>query len=467
MARSAIWLLFFFLSWSIIVNDGYSQEEFVQFTYYDQLTWSENGDQLAFRCILLDESQPERLKANILVKDLSNDKLICINPQPERFTISRDKKYLLFSSIYGLYWMPLEKVAPPVQIYFREPAAKWYFQKFGFLKKKAAIYVERCDQESNQVSREYYRLPALKTGSATIEWVEAPKEDKIRSSEFNLLIDELRDNQLPEAKLKNARIKFLPQAEPGNYELTYQSESSKSVPEIMLSDSRPRLLSANPAKTEVIVSVFQSQDHQTYCFSVKTKKLIPIENKRYFSLSWLDDSRYVCATEDGLFLRNIDLSINQKLNQWQLPGWCQSIDRSLPQYELQVGLEPKKKAAERLAAKLTRAGYAPRIKYFKNQSSAGYRVRVGGFMDRMLAQQAGVELKKKGFNYLIIEISDHYDYFNSLQKEDRETFRNEKEAMVEYKFDKYLRSRIVLKIPNQPDQVIVEEMNNIPVRMAW
>lgn len=467
MVRSLVRLLGVFLGWGVCFNGALAQEQFVQLTYYDQLTWSADGKQLAFRCILLDESQPEKLRANILIKDLVRDRLICLDPQPERFVISQDKKQFLFSSVYGLYWMSLEQPASPAQIYFRDPAANWYIQDFGFLEKKAAIYVDRNDISSGEVAREYYQSPTRKMTGATIEWSELKKIKKIRSSAFNLPNAELRGNQMPEVKLNNALIKFAPQSEPGNYELIYQSASPKAAPEILLEDSRPRLLSANPGGTEMIISVFQANGHRTYRLSANSKKLLPVEDRRYFSLSWLDDVRYLCLTEDGLFLRNIDLSINQKVNQWQVPTWCQSIDLSLPQYELQVGFEPDKKKAEQISAKLFKAGYFARIKYFKDHSKAGYRVRVGGFADRKLAQHAGEELKKKGYNFWISEISDHYDYFNSDREAERKSFQPEKEARIDYRFDKYLRSRIVLKIADQKEHVIVEEMNNIPGRGRW
>lgn len=467
MVQSLVRLLGVFLICNGFLNESLAQDQFVQFTYYDQLTWSPDGRQLAFRCILLDESQPEKLRVNVLVKDLDRDRLLGLKPQPERFVISRDKKHLIFAESYGLYWMDLERRTPPIQIYFRNPAASWYFQDFGFLKKKATIYVDRMDAETGATTREFYQLPELPKKATTIEWAELKTIREIRASTFNLPNAEWRGNQPPEIKLKQALVKFAAQSEPGNYELVYQSTSPKAAPEILLKNSRPRLLSANPALTEVIVSVFQSNKHRSYRFSVESKKLIPIENKRYFSLSWLDDARYLSLTDDGLFLRNIDLSINQQLNQWQLPDWCQSIDLSLPNYELQVGFEPEKKAAEQLATKLSQAGYWARIKYFKDRSKAGYRVRVGGFVSRKLAQQAGEELEKKGFNCWIDEIADHYDYFNSPRHAERKSFLQEKEARVEYRLDNYLRSRIVLKIPHQKERVIVDEMNNIPGRGKW
>lgn len=467
MVSRLIYLLGCILSCCFITTATFSQEEFVQFTFFDQLVWSENGNQLAFRCILLDEARPDQLKSNILVKDLANDRIVCLDPFPERFAISQDKKYLLFSSSYGLYLMSLKSQSRTTQIYFRNPAANWWLQDFGFLKKKSSIYVDRYDHGSGEVIREYYQLPVTKATDPAIEWAELKQIKKIRSSSFNLTVDELRGNQLPEVQLKNALLKFLPQSGPGEYQLVYQSDSPKSAAEILIKDSRPRLLSANPAKTEMIVSVFQSESHWTYRFSMNLRKLIPIENKRYFSISWLDDSRYICITEDGLWLRSFDLTINEQLSHWRLPQWCHSIDRSLPQYELQMGFEPDKKIAEQLTAKLLKLGYFARIKYFKDQLKEGYRIRLGGFADRKAAQAEGQELKKKGFDYWIDQIADLYDYFNARRNDERSSFDKDNKAIIEYKFDNYLRSRIILQTPARKTRIVVDEMNNIPERSPW
>jgi len=106
------------------------------------------------------------------------------------------------------------------------------------------------------------------------------------------------------------------------------------------------------------------------------------------------------------------------------------------------------------------------MKYFKNRSNEGYRIRVGPFQTRQQAQAMGEQLKQKGYDYWIDTISDYYDYFNSIRFEERKSFEN-KTAIVQYKFDNYLRSRIVLKIPNEKEKIVVDEMNNIPGRMLW
>ena len=447
-----------------------SQEQFVQFTYYDQLTWSDDGNQLAFRCILLDESNPDQLKTNILVKDLNNDRLICLNPQPERFVISRDKRQLLFSSSYGLYLVSLKQKNRTSQIYFRNPAATWFFQDFGFIDDGTKFYMDRYDYATTKTILDSYRIQSPKFSTQFIGWAETKKIDKkSRASRFDHHVDEMKGKLQTAIKINDMVIEFLPQPEsgdPGNFKLVYQPARKNLFHAVLLDRCRPRLLSVNPDSTEIIVSVFQQGIHKTYRLPFAAKHLIPIENKRYFSVSWLDAERYICLTDDGLFLRSVDLSINKKIDVWQFPEWCQQINLDLPKYELQVGFESERSLAEQLIARLQRSGFQARMKYFKDPTKEGYRIRVGGFQTRQEAQAIGEELKQKGYDYWIDTISDYYDYFNSIRFEERKSFENQT-AIVQYKFDKYLRSRILLQTANKEEQVIVDEMNNIPGRILW
>jgi hypothetical protein len=447
-----------------------SQEQFVQFTYYDQLTWSEDGNQLAFRCILLDESNPDLLKTNILLKDLNEDQLICLNPQPERFVISQDREYLLFSSSYGLYLVSLEEKSRAIQIYFRNPAANWFFQNFGFVKDQSKIFIDRYDYVTMNTIHENYQIQSPKFSFPFINWVEMKKIDiKSQAPRFDLPVDEMIANRQPRIRIKDMLIEFLPQPDsedPGNFKLIYQPSRKDPFHAMLIDRCRPRLLSVNPDSTEIIVSVFMQGAHKTYRLPFSSKKLIPIENKRYFSVSWLGVNRYICITEEGMFFRSIDLSKNEKIDRWQFPEWCRGINLDLPKYELQVGFEPEKNQAEQWIIQLQKSGFQARMKYFKDQFKAGYRIRVGAFQTRQQAQSMGKELKQKGYDYWIDTISDYYDYFNSIRFEERKSFEN-KTAIVQYKFGKYLRSRIVLKILNEKEKIVVDEMNNIPGRMLW
>jgi len=447
-------LIFILLFKSFYAN---AQDQFTQFTYYDQLTWSKNGNQLAFRCVLLDEARPEQLRSNLLLKDLTTNQLLCLDPQPERFVISGDKKQLLFSSIYGLYLMKLDNQFQTTQIYFRNPAVNWWFHNFGFYEGRKEIYIDRNDRNYQKVIRENYRIHSPRFSDQIISWTDIDKLKRVRAKISNLPIDGTRGGDLPEIKIRNTLIKFVPQSGPGNYQLVYQNISQRSEPVVLIESCRPRLLSVNPAQQDIIISVFQGKEHRTYRLNFASKKLIPIENKRYFSVSWLDKSRYICITDDGLFLRNLDLTIDKKLNNWSYPKWCNQIDLSFPKFELQVGFEPNKRAAEQLAA---------RMKYYKDQSREGYRIRVGGFKTRTQAQERGEELKKKGFDYWIDQIADLYDYFNSNRLEEKSQY-GDKFVNIQYKFENYLRSRIVLIDEKKKKHVIVDEMNNFLNRSSW
>ncbi len=465
---SRILNLFFFLV--LIETMVFAQEQFVQFTYYDQLTWSEDGNQLAFRCILLDESKPEQLKTNILVKDTNEDRLSCLNPQPERFIISQDQKYLLFSSSYGLYLVSLKEKNRAVQVYFRNPAGTWYFQDFGFLEDGTKFYMDRYDYATMKTIQESYQIQSSKFSTQFIGWPETKKiNNKFRMSRFDLPVDEMKGMLQTVIKIKNIIIEFLshPDSEdPGNFKLVYKPSRKNTFHAVLIERCRPRLLSVNPDSTEIIISVFTQGLHKTYLLPFRSKKLIPIENKRYFSVSWLDDKRYICLTEDGLFLRNIDLSLNEKIDVWQFPGWCQKINLDLPKYELQVGFEPEKSQAEQLVSQLQKSGFQARMKYFKDQSKEGYRIRIGGFSTREEAQSTGEKLKNAGFKFWIDKLTDSYEFFNSMRPNEQKSY-GDKTAIIQYRMNNYLRSRILLRMSNKKEKIVVDEMNNIPERATW
>ena len=463
-------ILKIFCLFIITGTTAFSQEQFIQFTYFDQLTWADDGNQLAFRCILLDESNPEKLTTNILVKDLNSDRLFCLNPQPERFVISLDKKDLLFSSSYGLYLVSLKNENRAAQVYFRNPAATWFFQDFGFLDDGSKFYADHYNYATTKTIHETYQIRSSKFTDQFIGWAETKRiNEKSRTSRFNLHVDEMKGKLQTAIKIKDMIFKFVSQPnsdDPGNFKLVYQPSRKNIFHSVLLDRCRPRLLSVNSDSTEIIVSVFQNKVHKTYRLPFSAKKLIPIEDKRYFSVSWLDAERYVCLTDDGLFLRSIDLSVNKKINDWNFPKWCQKINLDLPKYELQVGFESEKYRAEEFISRLKNLDFQARMKYFRDSSKKGYRIRVGGFQTRQEAQAIGENLKQKGFDFWIDALSDYFEYFNSFRSEETKLFQD-KTAIIQYKLDNYLRSRILIQMPNREQRVFVDEMNNIPERARW
>ncbi|MDZ7263774.1 MAG: SPOR domain-containing protein [candidate division KSB1 bacterium] len=450
--------------WLLFAALGQTQDEFMQFTYYDQVRWSPDGKQLAFRCILLDEARPEIAKVNLLLKDLHADQMMCLDPQPERFRISQDKKYLLFSSAYGLYLISLEKNIQPVLVYFREPTADWFWQDFGFYRDRRTIYLLRSDR-TGAVIQENHRLKFSDANRSDISWLKTKKLNKeIRTARFNLPMEEL--NQRTRLKIRNKILAFEPKTDTGAYQFVCQSVAQPSSATVLIKSCRPRLIIPNPDSTEVIVSVFEGGGHRTYRFSLTSSQLTPIADVRYLALSWLDAAQYICLSDSGLYWRSIDRANDRRLDRRTIAGWCQSIDLTLPQFEIQVSFEKDEERAKKLVERLRADGYAARMKYVKDLSQQGYRIRVGGFKTRDEAQQAGRQLKSKGYGFWIDALTDWYDYFSAPWPEERQAMGGQT-AAVQYRLERYLRSRIVVIDAKGTSRIAVDEMNNIPDRTRW
>ncbi len=448
----------------LFAGAGIAQETFVQFTYYDQVRWSPDGRQLAFRCILLDEGRPEAVMANLLLKDLPSDQMMCLNPLPERFKISQDKKYLLFSSAYGLYLLSLETESAPALLFFREPTADWYWQEFGFYRDKKTIYIQRSDR-TGRVIEENHRLKLSDAINSNIRWLKMKKLNKrMSAARFDLPSDEL--SQVFTLRIKDKLLKFEAETPPGTYRFVWQSWPQPSSSAVLIKGCRPRLISANPDSSEVIISVLEGGKHRTYRMLLGAATLVPLAEMRYLSVSWLDGRQYICLTDSGLFWRSIDAKVHRRLDVLPIPEWCHSVDLTLPQFEIQVGFEKDKLRAEKLIQKLQAEGYAARMKYVKDLSQQGYRVRVTGFKSRDEAREVGRQLQSRGYGFWIDALTDWYDYFNSLRAEERNVAGGQT-AVVQYRLERYLRSRIVVIDANGKSRIAVAEMNTIPDRLNW
>lgn len=309
----------------------FSQDDFILFTHYDQLTWSPSGEQIAFRCLLLDESNPGNIFVNVLIKDLETKQLGCLNPQPERFVISKSKKYLLFSSIYGLYIQTIESEPRAGQIIFRDPAVSWTFKDFGFYEETETIYVERYNYLSAQTNRENFWIDVTKMVRPINFNPVIKKPGKVKELKpFNLPVDGFLNKIQNSITLKNESLIFV-KNKTGDFDMVLK-DSDSGREKVLVKNCRPRLLSANPDRSLAIVSLFENNGHVAYLFNAEAKKLTLIKNQRYYSVSWFENHRYVCINEDGLFLKKIYLKAGKKLNDWILPEWCQNIDLSFPKY---------------------------------------------------------------------------------------------------------------------------------------
>lgn len=451
-----------------ISRRGISQEEFIQFTYYDQIKWSPDGEHLAFRCILLDESRPDIAHANLMLADISKNQLICLDPEPESFIVSSDKKRILFSSIYGLYLMNLNKRGPAVQIYFREPAAPWRFSDFGFTEDHEKIYMNRFYTSERKSTEEYILLKSVPRSEVSVTAATVEKfNQKSELRPANLNMETFASKKDKEIDFKESVLKISPiEGSPGEYNVILQSGGNKVNPRVLLEKSRIRILSQNPDNTSAILSVLHEKKFKTYQFDSKASNLKKIIDEHMYSISWLNATEYICATENGLFLRNINSNRNEKLNEFVHPEWCQSIEMKLPNYELQVGFEYDKSKANEVLSKLSDMGFDGRLLFHQTRLQIGYRIRVGGFPTKKEAQSAGEKLQDHGYKFWVDNIPDIFDFFNRNWNDESKAFHG-RQAAIQYRMNDFLRTRIVLLEENKEQIILVDEMNNIPDRTEW
>ena len=460
-------VIFLFINLLIAIPSILAQFEFVQFTRYDQLHWSPDGKAIGFRCILLDEAQPEKIKKNILIKNLVSDQLFCINPTPERFVVSKNSKFLMFSSIYGIYLMRLDSSLHTYQLLFQDPTDQWSLNEFGFYDNENQFYIQRLDYQTSETIKEYFEFNLPQKLSDQIELIPIQKIPNVSGKpSYNLKTVEASGDQSLEFVFKNKIIRFSPTSDPTKPENFNLILLSKNRSKILIPDCRPRLLSLSPDSLSGVICVFRDGNHYTYFWDHKKGNLSLIEEKKYYSISWLNNEKYICLTEDGLFLRTTYLTKNQKLDQWYIPEWCSSIQPDFPQYELQVGFVEDAREAEAEIVRLQQSGFIARKIYYQLRSKSGYRIRVGGYQTRKSAQTAGEKLSQKGFSYWITRIDDFFDYFNRASAPEVSNF-GDQSAIIDYKKNNYLRCRILIRSSNQDLKIIVPEMNNIPGREEW
>lgn len=446
----------------------FAQSDFVLSTRYDNLTWSPDGKEIAFRCVLLDESNPNKITSNLLLKNLLTDQLICLNPQPEQFVVSQHKKRLLFSSAYGLYLKTLDSKSVTIQVLFRDPTVSWIFKSFGFYNKDHQIFVEKFDYLSNETVREFFSIAPFDSLSDFVTVGALIKiEKKLTDANFSLPTDGFSSEPVREIKLNDRQLRFVeqPGENRGQFNFVFLGEK-KDQSRLLLKSCRPRLLSANSDKSKIIVSVFAENKHSTYLFDAVTAKLSLMENKRYFSVVWLTNQQFCFLTEDGLFFRDFDRKIEQKLDNWNLPTWCQNIRLEQPRFELQIGFVETEIEADAQINELFRLGFIARKMPYKNKEKSGFRIRVGGYGSKADAKAAGEKLRSQNYSYWIDKITDQFDFYNSQPAPEARQF-DDKIVQIEYKKDLFLRSRIVLLKNDKVQTVIVGEMNNIPSRRNW
>ncbi|MFZ5516205.1 MAG: SPOR domain-containing protein [Candidatus Zhuqueibacterota bacterium] len=458
-----------FIFWLLLtIQPLPAQDQFTLFTVFDQLHWAPGRTQVAFRCLLLDESQPSRIQANVLLKDIAGDKLMCLNPAAESFAISSDKKWLLFSGVYGLYLMELNRPGSAAHIYFRNPASPWIFQDFGFFDAEAKIFINRYHPSEEKTIAEVFELQPVQFEANRMTACSLETVKKKRSwRPSNLVVNRIGERRPDAWRFKGRTLRFQPSPDsPDEFHLIDQADENSSRTSRLLDACRPQLVSQSPNREHAVFSVLRENHHVSYIYSANQGRLTQLLSERLTSMAWVNSTSYLCINEHGLFLRDIQLNVNRRLDEFELPAWCQGIELELPRYELQVGFENDRAKADHMASRLRELGFDGRLIFHKNRFQTGYDIRVGGFVTKKAARAERDRLEQHGFTCRVDSISDSYDYFNRPWPEETKT-SGDYVATIQYAHDGYLRSRIMLRTGSRSRRILVDEMNTIPNRAEW
>lgn len=317
--------IIFFLT-GLFLGSAFSQEDFVRYCRFNSLKWSPKGTELAFTTRYYEEGQNETPSVQILIKNLKTETLTCINPLPQRFTISRDKRFLLFSSLYGIYIMDLNQKNRCSQLTGLDPTGDQYIQKLGFLKGKLAVYWVLNDYSAGNIIEKYIQIhPDSFKVQPYIQSLRAETLTVDEVINFSLRVDGPRSTALGKYHFPAEKYKVVFRSRTGNeYDLMnlIQIDLQTEQETIIMEKFRPRLFSINPAKTHYVISTWQTDNSENTWYSVVgSNSVMKISNWSLKFISWLSPEEFVGLSAAGLFLYNIKKAQWQRLDNWILPEW--------------------------------------------------------------------------------------------------------------------------------------------------
>ncbi|NOZ61263.1 MAG: hypothetical protein GXO74_06240 [Calditrichaeota bacterium] len=435
-----------------------AQADFALFTRYDQLRVSPSRDSLAFRCVILDEAQPESPQLRVLLFTRKNDQPVCLNPQPERFVVSEDAKYLLFSAPTGLYLMTLNAIPRVGQVAFRQIGSQWEFEKFGFLLSGKRIFF-KIKGGKNSDGSYYFRKPELAGPARPVFWLNLKKENKPHpGAAFQLPLFEIGKY----SNISNGRqrsffgfVRDSLSQFPGDYFLILKEKNSERI---LLSDCRPRLLAPNADSSQILVSVFHKNKNKNYLFERGTQKLILFSDKLIVSVSWLGRDKFIYLTESGLFLHSVSGGKTTRLSDWRFPNWY-SIDLQIPKYKIEIKVDGKKFDEKAFFNALHKLGFSDKLISEQNQTKTIRNFHLGGFVSQSEALSAGEKLRHFGYNFHIERIHDIYNFFSNPGGEEQQPF-DDGYAKIQYRKKQFRESRIIYVDRAGNFEILVPPMNS-------
>lgn len=307
-----------------------SQESTLRFCRFDNLNASPDGGKLAFDCYYFEENALEKPLHLVIQVDFSSKQMVCLNPPPNRFVVSTDKKYVLFSSMIGLYLFPLAQPENCVQLKFLNPAADLIIRDMGFAEMGATIYWTMADRWGENSQEHYLKIPKFAdTNPKEIQQTELENLPKAEFEKYNLKADGPETSRLRQIKLnQNVELSF--QNEPGQ-RMDLLSAFMKNVKtgtqERLLTNFRVRLVSQNPKKNGILFSTWDEKNQGQTWFVNDAQQFSSLAPRDFRFVSWLSNQEFIGLANQSLY-KVLTSGEPEKLNQWPYPTWYRPVQNS-------------------------------------------------------------------------------------------------------------------------------------------
>jgi len=326
----------------LIFTSSGAQDELVRYCRYNNLHWSPDGNELAFECYYFEEGQTRPTTPFILVKNLQTQNLVCLNPLPTRFAISRDQRFLLFAGLFGIYLSDLQQNRW-AQVIFLDPTTDEYIQEFGFFDNSPGIYWQTTDSWGEALATNALKVTQEQPfNQPWIHQIAYKKLTTAPSSNFNGSVDGLDFSQQESIEFSKQEFRYFFQPRRGQeYDLFdfIRLNRTSGSRETILEKIRPRVLSLNPDSSRLILTIWEpSSGEATWVGWLQSNKWLPIKELAFQSVSWLSPVVFIGLSSTKLVRYDLNQPQATNLMNWAFPQWCEAaFQKSILTHQAEPG----------------------------------------------------------------------------------------------------------------------------------
>lgn len=317
-----------------------AEEKNARYCEFSDLRLAPDSTALIFNADYFEEGQRQGASA-VLVKNLKSGELTCSNPQPQRFAIAGNGKYLIFSALYGIFFQELADSGFCRQLTFFDPASDVYLRDLGFFAADSGVFWTTENYHSEPLGKKFWQIQTdSSVGQRVIEISEIPAPVKWKKS--SLPVADPNSGRKSEIKLAKQKIRFsITSGAAPDFDLSnisfQKTASGKKRP--LFTKVRPWLISVSPTQKWVIFSIWQKVKGESSWLNLAgTDSLVKIGAGAFKYVSWIDSIRFAGLNQQGLFQYSVDSLVAEPLRNCLFFRTIEVTDSvSVGQSEITVG----------------------------------------------------------------------------------------------------------------------------------